>query len=56
VEIKRSYVPREAVEKVSRAGLDTFKQLQGRNPSASEAKNIRASVVKEAEKLNRGGK
>ena len=51
--INKSYVPREAVQKVTEKGLETFRKMNGRNPDSKERSNIERSVKEQAERLNR---
>ena len=53
VELKKSFVPREAVRKVEERSLQAFSQIMKRNPSAKERDRIISSVHNEAAKLNR---
>lgn len=53
-DLKKSYVPREAVRKVENAALKTFLDFNKRNPTAQEKKKLIQGIHGEAHKLNRG--
>lgn len=53
MELKKSFVPREAVRKVEERSLQAFSQIMKRNPNAKERDRIISSVHNEAAKLNR---
>lgn len=54
--INKSSVPREVVKKVEQTVLKDFRAMNGRNPTAKEARERIATVHREAEKLNRRGR
>lgn len=53
LELRRSSVPRSAVERVTNISVGIFEKTQGRPATSRERENIRKDVVKGAEQLNR---
>lgn len=53
LELKKSSIPRKAVDRVTNISVGLFEKTQGRPASSRERENIRKDIVKGAEQLNR---
>lgn len=53
VQLRKSYVARNAVNNQIRRMIELFVDTKGRNPTAKEKRRIELEIIKGAERINR---